>query len=155
MTTPRRHSAPRRPSSLAAPAAVAAALLALGACAAPGSPAQTAAPALTPTAAAMTPTVFFTQDSALLDGPALAVVDQAAAIAARNPGARVLVRGFAGPAGSAAFNDALSEARARAVADALRERGVARERIAVEPRGPVPFDLIPTESRRVEVVVGG
>jgi outer membrane protein OmpA-like peptidoglycan-associated protein len=98
--------------------------------------------------------VFFTQDSAALDAAGEQIVAQAATRAKAATSQPVTVLGFAGPAGSAAFNQALSDARARHVADHLVAAGVARSRIRVVPRGPVPFDFIPTESRRVEIVVG-
>ena len=107
-----------------------------------------AAPAPTPAI-----TVFFTADSASLDGEASDVVRRAAATARAGTGP-VTVLGFAGPAGGAAYNRALSEARAQHVADLLAQNGVARERIRIVPRGPVPFEAVPTESRRVEIRIG-
>ncbi len=95
--------------------------------------------------------VFFTVDGDTLDDAARAVVRGAARTAARHPYARVNVFGYAGPAGGAAFNRALSDRRARHVADLLREFGVPGERIFVVPRGPVPFEMAPIESRRVEI----
>lgn len=99
-------------------------------------------------------TVFFTADSASLEGEAAEVVRRAAARARSGTGP-VTVLGFAGPAGGAAYNRALSEARAQHVADVLASNGVARERIRIVPRGPVPFEAVPTESRRVEIRLGG
>jgi peptidoglycan-associated lipoprotein len=99
-------------------------------------------------------TVFFTADSAALEGEAAEVVRRAAA-AAREGTGTVTVLGFAGPAGGAAYNRALSEARAQHVADKLAENGVARARIRIVPRGPVPFADVPTESRRVEIRIAG
>ena len=98
--------------------------------------------------------VFFTEDSVGLDDAAEAVIARAAAAAQRQE-APVRVLGFAAPPGSAGFNQALSDARARNVADGLRAKGVRAERIRVEPRGAVAFEAVPTESRRVEIVVGG
>ncbi|MGX9965725.1 OmpA family protein [Roseomonas sp. F4] len=98
--------------------------------------------------------VFFEADSAELDEPALAVLADAARLARRHPEVPVQVRGFAGPAGGAAFNRELSERRAEHVASEMVKRGVARSRINVVGRGPVPFDSVPIESRRVEIVVG-
>lgn len=98
-------------------------------------------------------TVFFTEDSASLEGEAADVVRRAAA-AARSGTGPVTVLGFAGPAGGAAYNRALSEARAQHVADMLIQNGVARERIRIVPRGPVPFEAVATESRRVEIRLG-
>jgi len=117
------------------------------------------APALLAVACAATPpaspaiTVFFTADSASLEGEAAEVVRRAAARARAGSGP-VTVLGFAGPAGGAAYNRALSEARAQHVADLLAQNGVARERIRIIPRGPVPFEAVPTESRRVEIRLG-
>jgi len=98
--------------------------------------------------------VFFTADSATLEPEALEVV-QGAAQAAKATAGSVVVLGFAGPAGGVAYNIALSEARAQQVADQLVRDGVARERISIVPRGPVPFEAVPTESRRVEIRIGG
>lgn len=100
-------------------------------------------------------TVFFTADSATLEPEAEAVVKGAAATAKARPGTSVVVLGFAGPAGGVAYNVALSQARAQHVADLLAREGVARERISIVPRGPVPFEAMATEARRVEIRIGG
>ncbi len=128
-----------------AAALAAALLLALAACGAPRPAAATRSEVLV---------VFFTEDSAALNESGLAILRGAADAAKANPRAPVVVLGFAGPAGSVGFNQALSDARARQVADHLVEYGVERSRIAIRPRGPVPFELIPTESRRVEIRIG-
>lgn len=99
--------------------------------------------------------VFFTEDSAALNENGDQVVTMAATAAKAAPTASIRVLGYAGPAGSVAFNKALSDARARHVADHLVTQGVPQGRIQIVPRGPVPFDLVPTESRRVEIVIGG
>lgn len=99
--------------------------------------------------------VFFTADSATLEPEAQELVRSAAQAAKARPGTDVVVLGFAGPAGGLAYNVALSDARARHVADLLVREGVARDRIRISPRGPVPFDSIATESRRVEIRIGG
>lgn len=99
--------------------------------------------------------VFFTEDSSALDESARGVVTNAAALAKDNPTAPVVVLGFADPDGGRAYNRALSEARAQAVAEALRQDGVEQQRIVVSPRGPVAFEMMPLESRRVEIRVGG
>ncbi|MBS7812679.1 OmpA family protein [Roseococcus pinisoli] len=97
------------------------------------------------------PVVFFNEDSQVLDDAAKGTVREAADTARRFPDARVNVFGYAGPAGGAAFNRQLSDARAQHVASLLRQYGVASERIFVVPRGPVAFDMAPIESRRVEI----
>lgn len=103
------------------------------------------------------PVVFFTDDSAAMGPEARAVVAQAAEQARARPRVPVAVRGFtatdqnAGPA----FSRALAEARAQNVADALAAGGVSRDRIRVQPRPAVPFEMMPVESRRVEIHIGG
>ena len=99
--------------------------------------------------------VFFTEDSSALDESARGVVTNAATLAKENPTAPVVVLGFADPDGGRAYNRALSDARAQAVAEQLRQDGVDRQRIVVSPRGAVPFEMMPLESRRVEIRVGG
>jgi outer membrane protein OmpA-like peptidoglycan-associated protein len=97
--------------------------------------------------------VFFTADSASLDAEAQEVV-VAAARRAKTMTGPVYVVGYAGPAGGVAYNVALSQARAQHVADLLAREGVARDRISIVARGPVPFDSIATEARRVEIRIG-
>jgi len=98
-------------------------------------------------------TVFFTEDSAQLEPEAQDIV-KGVANRAKTMAGPVSVLGFAGPAGGVAYNRALSEARAQHVADLLVQYGVARERIRIVPRGPVPFEAVATESRRVEIRIG-
>ena len=69
------------------------------------------------------PVVFFTEDSAFLSEQARATIAEAAELARANANAPVTVLGFAAPPGSAGFNQALSEARARNVADSLVAAG--------------------------------
>jgi len=125
------------------PAFVALSMLAFAAC-------QPAEPSPAPVTV-----VFFNADSAALDENAQAIVTQAAGLAKDRPRAPVRVRGFAAPdTGTAAFNRTLAQARAQHVADHLADSGVERGRIRIESRGAVPFESFPTESRRVEIVVG-
>ena len=108
-----------------------------------------------PATTTSTVVVFFTADSAALDSAAQAAIQQAAATAKQRPNATVRVRGFASPdAGSAAFNQSLSQTRAQGVVDSLVNAGVPRIQISTETRGAVPYELMPTESRRVEIVIG-
>jgi hypothetical protein len=111
--------------------------------------AMTAAPPVAPVAV-----VFFTEDSAALDTAAEGVVGEVARQAAAQPGLPVTVLGFSDPDGGRAFNRALSAARAENVAEGLRRAGIRPERIRATPRGPVPFELMPLESRRVEIRIG-
>lgn len=103
------------------------------------------------------PVVFFTDDSAAMGPEARAVIAQAAEAARARPGVPVAVRGFTAPErpSSAAFSRALAEARAQNVADTLVADGVPRDRIRVQPRPPAPFEMMPVESRRVEIHIGG
>ncbi|MCO6417376.1 OmpA family protein [Siccirubricoccus sp. KC 17139] len=99
--------------------------------------------------------VFFTEDSAALDDNAREVITQIAEQAQARPQAPVRVRGFSAPdGGTTAFNRTLSEARARQVADALVAAGIPQSRVSIEARGAVAYELMATESRRVEIVVG-
>jgi hypothetical protein len=41
------------------------------------------------------------------------------------------------------------------VADLLIASGLQRERVRIVPRGPVPFESVATEARRVEIRAGG
>lgn len=108
------------------------------------------------TAPARTFPLFFAADSAALGENAQSIVASAVEAAKANPQARVVVKGFASPdTGSVEFNRVLSEARARAVSDALVAGGIPATRIAIEPRGAVPSHMFPTESRRVEIHIGG
>ena len=103
------------------------------------------------------PVVFFTEESAAMGPEARAVIAEAAERARARPGVPVAVRGFAASdsASSPAFSRTLAEARARNVADALVANGVSRDRIRVQPRGPVPFEMMQVEARRVEIHIGG
>ncbi len=108
-----------------------------------------------PSTRAQTSVIFFVADSAGLDDPAQATIRQAAAIANANPSAPVAVRGFAAPdTGTAEFNKVLAQARAQNVADALVAAGVPKGRIQISSRGAVDYSLMPTESRRVDIVIG-
>ncbi|WP_426957269.1 OmpA family protein [Muricoccus radiodurans] len=99
--------------------------------------------------------VFFTDSSALLDGPARAVVADTAALANRNPNVPVVVTGYADPLGPTPMNNAISAARAEAVAGELRQGGVAPQRIVTRAAGEVPPPgNLPYPSRRAEIRVG-
>jgi len=99
--------------------------------------------------------IFFTADSSGLDDEAVATIRRAAEAARVNSSALVRVVGFAAPdTGSADYNKVLSQARARNVADALIEAGVPRKRLRLESRGATSFEMMPTESRRVDIVIG-
>lgn len=118
--------------------------LAMAGCATPNLEAQNEPPVI----------IFFTGDSAGLEESGVALVRAAAATAARYPNASVRVLGFADPEGGRRFNQALSRARAEHVANHLIESGVAPNRVRSVARGPVPFEFMEMESRRVEIRFG-
>jgi len=117
------------------------------------SPPPAPAPATAPTPEPATDrafVVFFEEWSAALSEPAQQGIARVAQLAQANPRVGVLVLGYTGPRGSSEANSLLSRLRARQVADALIERGVASSRIRILARGPTPgFESL--ESRRVEV----
>ncbi|HEV7264192.1 MAG TPA: OmpA family protein [Falsiroseomonas sp.] len=98
--------------------------------------------------------VFFEDDSLAVPGAALAVIQDAAAIARRYPAAPVRVLGFVAPDPVHAPLGALSRARAEHVAAELVRFGVPPARIQVAGRGATAFADIPLESRRVEIHIG-
>jgi outer membrane protein OmpA-like peptidoglycan-associated protein len=79
----------------------------------------------------------------------------------KDPARRLLITGHADPRGENDFNDALSERRARVVADALIATGaIARDHVEVRGRGerePIVPPTAPASqqrlNRRVEVAV--
>jgi outer membrane protein OmpA-like peptidoglycan-associated protein len=85
--------------------------------------------------------VLFNEHGASPEAPAQELARAAADASRRDPGPRVDLVGHAGPAGGVVLCRALSERRAGDVAALSRGFGV--------PRGPVPFEPAPVESRRV------
>ena len=127
---------PKKPHAIRPIAALGALLAGVSACAAPAQPDYV---------------VFFTAYSSSLDAPALGVVS-AAAKAAGKGAARILVEGYAYPAGSRQEDIVVSNLRAQRVADALVQDGVASSRILVHPRGATP-GVPDVESRRVVIEI--
>jgi outer membrane protein OmpA-like peptidoglycan-associated protein len=77
----------------------------------------------------------FRTDDAAIKVEDLAPLLKLGALAAAMPGAMLRVAGYADPRGAAAYNDALSQRRAEAVAAALERAGVPRERLIIEAHG--------------------
>ena len=104
--------------------------------------------------------VFFAWDQADLTPVTQAVLDQVAADYARGEPTRVMVAGHADRSGSEAYNQDLSEQRARNVARALTARGVPQRALDVqwfgesEPRIPTQDGVREPQNRRVEIVFG-
>jgi hypothetical protein len=103
--------------------------------------------------------VFFPTNEATLSPDAARVVDEAAAAYQQTGIAQVEVTGHTDTVGSAAYNLALSEQRAAAVADELIRRGVPATDIVTIGRGEEDL-LVPTadgvdepRNRRVEILV--
>jgi outer membrane protein OmpA-like peptidoglycan-associated protein len=105
-------------------------------------------PPITPDAPAYV--VFFTPFSADLDDGARSVLVDASRAAQAAPGRRVVVSGYADRIGAPATNQTLTKLRAQIVADGLVADGVARDRIALRPKGAIGGDP-GVESRRVMI----
>ncbi|APR86632.1 Flagellar motor rotation protein MotB [Minicystis rosea] len=103
--------------------------------------------------------VLFALDSDTLAPSAAGELDRVIAAIRARPGARVTVEGHTDDQGDDAYNQALSERRARAVADHLIEKGIARDRIRARGLGetrPVAPNDVPEgrkKNRRVEIVI--
>jgi len=116
----------------------------------PGTATETAPAAPLPHGSERAFVVFFEEWSAALSDPAQQGLNRVAQMALGQPRVGVLVLGYTGPRGSEEANALLARLRARQVADALIQRGVAPARIRIVSRGPTPgFESL--ESRRVEV----
>lgn len=79
--------------------------------------------------------VRFHQASVELRRSSFAFLERLAEFAADCPGTRIAITGHTDAVGPPAFNQALSEQRANAVADFLHERGVDRERLIIAGAG--------------------
>ena len=71
------------------------------------------------TATNLQPTVLFRQGKSVIDKAQYAPVELIANYMKNNKNAKVTIKGYASPEGSAELNQKLSEARAKAVKDAL------------------------------------
>ena len=80
-------------------------------------------------------TVYFDYDKATLTSQASALVREAAARALENDIENVVVSGNTDTSGSSAYNQVLSERRARVVHDALVANGVSADRIRMDAFG--------------------
>jgi OOP family OmpA-OmpF porin len=104
--------------------------------------------------------VFFAWDQADLSPVAATVLDQVQADYLRGRPARLVLAGHADRSGPEAYNVGLSERRARAVAEALAQRGMPQDAMAIEwygesrPRVPTEDGVREPQNRRVEIVFG-
>ncbi|MEO1242933.1 MAG: OmpA family protein [Pseudomonadota bacterium] len=104
-------------------------------------------------------TVYFDYDKSNLTSQASSLIQEAAARALENDIETVVVSGNTDTSGSSAYNQALSERRARVVRDALIANGVAADRIRTEaygetnPATPTPDGVREPLNRRTEVTI--
>ncbi len=104
-------------------------------------------------------TVYFDYDKSNLTPQAATLVKEAADRALENDIETVTVAGNTDTSGGSAYNQALSERRARAVRDALIANGVAADRISLEaygetnPAKPTPDGVREPLNRRSDVVI--
>lgn len=79
--------------------------------------------------------VNFRTDDSAIRAAAVTPLLQLGALAASMPGVKVRLVGYADPRGAAAYNLALSQRRAQAVATVLGCAGLPRDRLVIEARG--------------------
>jgi len=103
--------------------------------------------------------VLFATNEANLTPNGTSTLRKLAEVMQQNPERTVLVEGFTDSTGSSSYNQDLSQRRANAVATALAEMGVARQRIATKAYGEA-FPVAGNDSasnrqlnRRVEIVL--
>ncbi|MFA9230455.1 MAG: OmpA family protein [Microgenomates group bacterium] len=103
--------------------------------------------------------VLFATDSATLRPDLTGDIKSVAASLLRYPNSTIQVIGHTDNAGSAAYNQDLSQRRAVSVANILRESGVPNGRIAAFGKGednPIASNLSPqgrAQNRRVEIII--
>ena len=102
--------------------------------------------------------VLFDTGQATLKPGANLVIGRLATFLNSNPQTKIMIEGHTDSRGTDEYNDALSERRARAVADALSVRGVAQDSLRTMGRGkayPVASNDTPEgrqQNRRVEII---
>ena len=103
--------------------------------------------------------VLFATNQATLNPNGMSTLRKLAAVLRENPDGTLLVEGFTDSTGSASYNQDLSQRRANAVASALGEMGVPRDRISMKAYGqafPVASNDNASgrqQNRRVEIVL--
>jgi OmpA-OmpF porin, OOP family len=124
-----------------------------------GAVAAPAAPAAPSPVAARQYQVYFDFDRSNVTEDGRRIVAAAAQAAKQNPGSTISLVGRADTVGSDAYNLALGERRARAVADALMAEGIARDRITLrsagkrEPPVPTPQGVREARNRVVDIAI--
>jgi len=97
--------------------------------------------------------VFFDEWSGALDHAARDVINQAAILSRKLPGAQIEVAGYADDVGNAKASLALTQLRAHRVAEVLERDGVPKREITVRAEGAQREPGI--ASRRVEITISG
>lgn len=104
--------------------------------------------------------VFFAWDQATLTPVALTVLDQVQTDFTLGKPVRIVIAGHADRSGPEPYNQALSERRARSIAQALGQRGIPASTMTLEaygetrPRVPTADGVREPQNRRVEIVFG-
>ena len=105
--------------------------------------------------------VLFDTAQATLKPGAATMIERLSTFLNQNAETRIRIEGHTDSVGSEAYNEDLSRRRAQAVADALTDRGITRDRIDVAARGE-GFPVVGNETaagrqqnRRVEIVFSG
>lgn len=104
--------------------------------------------------------LFDTAESTLKPG-AMTTIDRLAEFLSRNDATQIRIEGHTDSVGTEEYNAALSQRRARAVADAVAARGISGSRIATVGRGEsLPVASNDTaggrqQNRRVEIIFSG
>ena len=80
-------------------------------------------------------------------------LEMVVAYAKSNPGAKLAISGFHDPSGSQAANEDIAKNRAVAVREALKNVGIAEERVELKKPMATTGSGSPEEARRVEVSV--
>ena len=102
----------------------------------------------------ITENIFFLINSSKIrasqEGKVAAVVDYMK----RNPGATVVVTGYADKAtGTSRYNKTLSERRAKAVGDALLDAGISADRISMSGKGDSEQPFVQNDDNRVVIMI--
>jgi general secretion pathway protein A len=124
---------PRRPAASSE-------TLAMASTPAPADEAAEPASRASPPSSLITGQVFFGWNSTAVDRPFDGLLDEVAWILQESGGAHAEVIGWSDSVGNPGYNLTLSRQRAQAVANALVRRGVERDRLRVEGRGPAQSD---------------
>jgi len=110
-------------------------------------------PAAAPVAAVPAAKLYFAVGVAEVPADAGQILEAVVAYAKANPAAKLAISGFHDPSGSQAANEEVAKNRAKAVRDALKNVGIAEERIELRKPEVTTGSGDPAEARRVEVSV--